>query len=108
MTPWYGANLKYELDLVQIELLIVLINKQSVLLRDKNDYEDAVKWCEENIGECRLYHPMAEAEEGYIDYFEGEWAVSFPSKQKFFDGEIVISFWFARNQDKMQFALMFG
>jgi len=54
---------------------------------------EMLNWCRENIGEDRCGHPMREAQEGWIDYCEGDWA--------FEDN----SFWFSRKQDMMKFML---
>ena len=56
-------------------------------------------WCEEHIGEERPYHPIWEAIEGWIDYFDGDWA---------FNNEVVeegFSFWFAKTRDQVRFQL---
>ena len=90
-----------------INNLIKLIKSQCVELADGNNYHDAIKWCEANIGEQRLFHPLNEAEEGYIDYFEGEWAIS-TSYNPMFSKNIEVSFWIAQKQDRIQFQLMFG
>lgn len=38
------------------------------------DLNEIIDWCNSNIGCERLYHPIYEAEQGWIDYFDGEWA----------------------------------
>jgi len=57
-----------------------------------------LEWCEKHIGEPRPHHPIHEAEEGWIDYFDGEWA----HEWQYLGG---ISFWFARKRDAVLFQL---
>ena len=95
-----------EISQEQINYLIALNKSQCVKLADTTNYEEAIKWCEDNLGERRICHPLVEAEEGYIDYFEGEWATS--TQISMFASFIEMSFWFARKSDRMQFALIFG
>lgn len=59
---------------------------------------EAISWCEENLG-IRVVHPVLTT---YVDtnkYIDRSWAVTANSG---------ISFWFANEQDRMQFALIFG
>ena len=56
---------------------------------------EMLNWCLENIGDDSGGHPMGEAQEGWIDYLEGDWA--------FEDN----SFWFYRKEDMMKFMLTF-
>jgi hypothetical protein len=57
-----------------------------------------VEWCEQNIGEQRPGHPLHEAQEGWIDYLEGDWA----HEWQFLGG---VSFWFWRKKDAVLFQL---
>lgn len=59
-------------------------------------------WCTDHIGPRRPHHPISEAESGWLDYFEGDWAV-----ERLVDdhGDNVVSFWFARLEDQTLFKL---
>ena len=59
---------------------------------------DLIEWCSDNCGERRLYHPLYEAMEGWMDYFDGDWA---------YDdiGDDSISFWFSSKKHQAMFAL---
>jgi hypothetical protein len=50
-------------------------------------FDEMVKWLLENVGEERPYHPLEEAMEGYIDYFDGEWAMRWDQ------GTLKVWFW---------------
>lgn len=66
------------------------------------DLKDLVIWCRENIGEPRPHHPIFEAEDGWMDYFEGCWAVDYLVNH---DGRDVHSFWFEYDRDRTLFKL---
>lgn len=81
--------------------LVRLILAQSVPIpRSKaNLLEDMKSWCLENVGEMRHYHPLTEAEEGWIDYFDGDWAVDYDRHRTGW------SFWFAKKDHRVLFQL---
>ncbi len=60
------------------------------------------EWMLENIGEQRPYHPYMEALEGYIDYFDGDWAAE-PSCLNELN-----YYWFASKTGAVKFRLMYG
>lgn len=62
-----------------------LVNDNSVKVRcDRDSLKEMIEWCDENIGEERPYHPIHEADEGWMDYFEGEWALDRTEKNFWF------------------------
>ena len=83
--------------------LIKMVVNQCVIIKIKPRSLDHAllhtlcEWCKENIGERRLYHPIFEAQKGWIDYFDGKWA------QTSIDDEYW--FWFDRAEDKVLFNL---
>jgi hypothetical protein len=83
--------------------LIASIEGQCVNIRfdEMRALSDMATWCFEKIGSKRPYHPIHEAEEGWIDYFEGDWAADRIAN----DGDAVMSFWFARREDLLLFKL---
>ena len=56
-------------------------------------------WCLENVGEQRPHHPLGEAEEGWLDYFDGAWAVDYDRNGT---GWL---FWFEKKADRTLFRL---
>ena len=81
---------------IKNQCVIVTRDKMSDILR--LDSEQCIKtWCIKTFGEPRQCHPMYEAEEGWIDYIEGDWA-----SDTIDDG---YSYWFARKQDRALFKL---
>jgi hypothetical protein len=81
--------------------LVQLILAQSVPIpREKQSRIWEMKaWCGEKIGEMRPYHPLQEAQEGWLDYFDGDWAVDYNPHDT---GWL---FWFARKSDRVLFQL---
>jgi len=98
----------HETDEERIRRLIKYVKSQSVNFdRRKNDILAAKKWCLENVGEQRSQHPIWEAAEGWLDFFEGDWAVDSyyylePNQNN------IASFWFSRTEDRVQFQLIWG
>lgn len=85
--------------------LIEWTNNQCVIVRgDPVKLGEMVCWCEESAGERRPYHPIGEAKEGWMDYFEGEWAYEV---HEFHNGNNEYNFWFWKQSIRMQFALKF-
>lgn len=81
--------------------LVDWVNRHSVSVPFEKSHllEQMKTWCLEHVGEERPHHPIWEAIEGWIDYFDGEWA---------FNNEVVeegFSFWFERTRDQVQFQL---
>lgn len=68
---------------------------------------DMIEWCVLNVGERRPNHPIHEAYEGWMDYFDGLWAVDYLMIDNL-RGESRghHSFWFARGKDKTLFSLI--
>lgn len=62
------------------------------------------QWCYKNIGERRLYHPLFNPlfDNSETTYNE-KWAVACVANP-----ENIVIFWFANDQDRIQFALIFG
>lgn len=81
--------------------LVSIIMSQSVVVdRSRMSLLDDMKaWCRENVGEQRPYHPLGEAEEGWLDYFDGEWAITHDPNST---GWI---FWFGKKADRTLFQL---
>lgn len=66
---------EYATSREQILRLRKYVNAHSVVVgADRDVVKEMLNWCEENAGEERPYHPRHEADEGWMDYFEGEWA----------------------------------
>lgn len=81
---------------IKNQCVIVSGDRMSEILG--NNPEQCIKtWCTETFGEPRQCHPLYEAEEGWIDYFEGDWASDTVDEG--------YSYWFARKQDQALFKL---
>ena len=81
--------------------LIKYIQEQCVEIpvTSKVDLSGIKQWCNDHIGPQRAYHPIYEAERGFIDYFEGEWAwVMYPQ-------HAVYLIWISSTEKRIQFAL---
>jgi len=61
--------------------------------------DEIVRWCTTNFGPERCQHPLIEAEEGQLDYYDGEWAFTTHSTQ---DGWL---FWFGTKGSRALFLL---
>lgn len=60
------------------ELVSIIMSQSVVVDRSRMTLmEDMKSWCRENVGEQRPHHPIGEAEAGWLDYFDGEWAVTY-------------------------------
>lgn len=84
----------------RIKRCIAHVRTECVLLpEDKSLRKIAIiiKWCEENIGEDRCSHPIYEAEQGWLDYFEGDWAYTYEYE--------VVNFWIAKESHRVLFKL---
>jgi len=80
--------------------LIRYVMSQCVIVPPRDDPGDLFRmtqWCEKHVGECRPGNIIQEAQEGWLDYFDGDWC------DLRYDGKLV--FWFAREQDRMEFLL---
>lgn len=62
--------------------------------------QDMVAWCEERLGESRAGSILAEALEGWLDYFDGDWSHLYGEL-----GDNAHRFWFHNNQDQALFTL---
>lgn len=81
--------------------LVTIVLSQCVTVNRAMTYliEDMKSWCMENVGEQRPHHPLGEAEEGWLDYFDGEWVVTYdPSSLSWL-------FWFEKKADRTLFQL---
>lgn len=79
------------------------ILSQCVLLPIKSDISEITKWCYENIGQKRLYHPIYEKEIRWLNYFKGDWAFTC---YRYNDNDAsCFSFWFNLNKDRILFKL---
>lgn len=68
-------TLDFDEELHRQKLILNIKNKCVSIPKSINiDLKEIVEWCNNNIGYKRLYHPIYEAEQGWIDYFDGEWA----------------------------------
>lgn len=60
--------------------LIKNIQSECIILLDgsiDNNKLNLIKeWCLGHIGEDRGWHPIYEAQSGWMDYFDGEWAIT--------------------------------
>lgn len=81
--------------------LIKNIRNQSVALPRgyKFELKELTEWCNTHIGEKRPYHPIYEAEQGWLDYFDGEWAYTF------YTDEEVHLIWIMRKEKRTEFAM---
>lgn len=91
-------------DEARKRLLIALIQSQNVNMDaryHKTNLTEVIKWCKFRFGTMRPHHPIFEAEDGWLDYFEGNWAMSFKP-----DGPgTVWMFWFEKQEDLVEFKL---
>lgn len=61
-----------------------------------------IEWCIKNVGKERPYHPIHEAEEGWMDYFEGEWALDRTEMNFWFlDARMLSAFMLCWSEDYM-------
>jgi hypothetical protein len=94
-----------EQDLGLTARLVASIRRQCVSVPTSKDSAALTEmrvWCYNNIGPRRPHHPIHEAEEGYIDYLEGNWAMG---RDHTAEDNNSISFWFADSNDYTQFVL---
>ena len=83
------------------------INKQKCVYLATNDYEkinETITWCENNLG-CRISAISFETLSKDNELFKKGWAVDVVSQDK---SPPLLSFWFANDEDRMQFALIFS
>jgi hypothetical protein len=98
------SDLKKELDEPYKERFLRLaryVISTEVYFKQGNYPDIDKQWMLDNIGEQRHSHPYHEAEEGWIDYFEGEWAVDFTIGGYNF-------YWFANKKLTAIFVLMYS
>jgi hypothetical protein len=82
------------------------VDQSSVyVLRTRDDVgmDILMSWCESNAGEQRAHHPMSEAEQGWMDFFEGDWAVEIDEADPDY-----WSFWFANKSVRVLFNMVWG
>lgn len=90
----------------RVDRLVKLVVDQCVIIklaRPNQGHEllhTLYVWCRENIGEQRPYHPIFEAQQGWIDYFDGKWAQTTINDEYWF--------WFDEPNDQMLFKLTWG
>jgi hypothetical protein len=63
---------------------------------------DMIRWCETHLGAERSGCILTEAQEGHIDYFDGDWQHSLNYSR---GGDLRSYFWFAKRSDRTQFLL---
>ena len=85
----------------RIGYLVALIEAQCVSVRRSrmHELENMKRWCIDRIGEMRPFHPLGEAREGWLDYFDGDWAVTYDPNGT---GWL---FWFAKRDDRTLFQI---
>lgn len=91
----------YQCDQGRVGELTAIILSQCVTVDRSSIHriEEMVAWCKDNMGEQRPHHPIGEAEEGWLDYFDGDWAVTYDPNST---GWL---FWFEKKADRMLFQL---
>lgn len=72
---------------------------------DRTRFREMLLWCQTHVGPERPHHPIFEAEEGWLDYFEGDWAHTTIFDDDAPPGRNTYSFWFARPEDRTLFTL---
>lgn len=83
---------EYATSREQILHLRKYVNRNSISVdADKETLIRMVEWCELNAGDERPYHPIHEADEGWMDYFEGEWALDRVEKNFWFYNPKILS-----------------
>jgi hypothetical protein len=83
--------------------LVAYIDGQCVYVPVDRDILPMIGWCAEHAGEQRPWHPMGEAEQGWLDYFDGDWAVDHD-----YHDEDYHSFWFASKNVRTMFSLIWA
>lgn len=68
----------------------------------------AKAWCLDTVGAQRPHHPLGEAQTGYMDYFDGEWAYTTIVHPERLHDDDIYNFWFWTLRDATAFALRFG
>jgi hypothetical protein len=92
-------------DVVHRERLIRLIRSQSVVfdpIKHNTSPVVVINWCKERLGLMRPRHPLFEAYDGWIDYFDGDWACTWNAPG--YDASIWW-FWFHNENDMVEFKL---
>lgn len=86
---------------LRCQYLIKTIKSQCVTLPRGHEFDlkELTEWCNTHIGEKRSYHPIYEAEQGWIDYFEGDWAYTFYIEEE------VHLFWIMLKEKRTAFAM---
>jgi hypothetical protein len=92
--------------------LIAWVERTCVRVRLGSNTQQAKDWCLENVGDLRQWHPLREAQEGRLDYFDGNWAITIDDKNEFITTVAIIdpiyNFWFEKERDAAAFALRWG
>lgn len=81
--------------------LIASIRSQCVAMprSQKHDIFEIMQWCNTHIGKKRIYHPIYEAEQGWLDYFDGEWAYSLYIEEE------VHLYWIHAKEKRIEFTM---
>jgi hypothetical protein len=103
---WFGCkNIMRESDNARRKRLTKLITDNCVVMDLRsvnNDVGLCIEWCIERFGPCRSHHPLREAQEGWIDFFEGHWAVTYGVPEYSTEKWL---FWFEKDSDLIEFKL---
>ena len=75
-------------NLRQRRRLVKLVNKNSVDVKN-NIPDEVLQWCIDTLGTQRKYHPIYEAMDGWMDHFEGSWAVDFGKRNFWFESPVL-------------------
>lgn len=88
------------------DLVEWVMNKCVIVPASSEKLMEMVNWCKENCKERRPHHPLYEAQEGWIDFFDGDWCYTN-------DGRVdpleisTYNFWFWNDSDRVEFVLRF-
>lgn len=83
--------------------LIEYVIHKCVRLNNQRNWLAQSQWCEQHVGECRPGDIFQEAQEGWIDYFDGDWQLI--QHNGAHDMPAGWVFWFANKSDQTQFQL---
>jgi hypothetical protein len=84
--------------------LVQYVADHCVRMSEHHLYDEQVAWCEHKFGEQRPGNIIQEAEEGWLDYFDGDWQLMNDPCTS--NTQFVI--WFANKSDMAAYVLVWS
>lgn len=95
MTPYASKRRCKRLIKIIVDQCVIIHSKTNSL--DHELLSNLCEWCKEHVGKRRPHHPIYEAEQGWIDFFEGVWSCTTINNDYWF--------WFSNHTDRVLFKL---